>query len=206
MKILAIDTAVGISVALHDGNTVVAEATRVEHGVQGELTTMMIAELLAQAGWTPADLTDVVVGVGPGPYTGLRVGIVTATVFGHARGIPVHGICSLDAVGHDAGGECIVVTDARRKELYWARYDGGRVDGPHVMVPAELADAHPNARFVGPGAQLYPDVVAGEVMELRAGALAELFATGTAQLVDVAPMYLRIPDAVAGTVRKKVGP
>ena len=116
MKVLAIDTAVGISVALHNGHSVVAEATRVEHGVQGELTTVMIAELLQQAGWTPADLTDVVVGVGPGPYTGLRVGIVTATVFGHARGIPVHGVCSLDAVGHDADGDCIVVTDARRKE------------------------------------------------------------------------------------------
>ena len=206
MKVLAIDTAVGISVALHDGHSVVAEATRVEHGVQGELTTVMIAELLQQAGWTPADLTDVVVGVGPGPYTGLRVGIVTATVFGHARGIPVHGVCSLDAVGHDAGGDCIVVTDARRKELYWARYESGRVDGPHVMLPAELAEQFPGARFVGPGAQLYPDVVSGEVMDLRAGALAELFAAGNAQLVDVAPMYLRVPDAVAGTVRKKVGP
>ncbi len=206
MKILAIDTAVGISVALHDGHSVIAEATRTEHGVQGELTTVMISELLVQAGWTAADLTDVVVGVGPGPYTGLRVGIVTATVFGHARGIPVHGICSLDAVGHDAGGECIVVTDARRKELYWARYDGGRIDGPHVMVPAELKALHPQMKFVGPAAQMYSDVINGEIVSLRAAALAELFAAGTAHLVDVSPMYLRIPDAVAGTVRKKVGP
>ena len=91
---------------------------------------------LADAGLAVADLDAVVVGCGPGPFTGLRVGMATAAAYGHALGIPVYGVCSLDAIGVDTAGEVLVVTDARRREVYWARYrDGVRVDGPAVSAP-----------------------------------------------------------------------
>ena len=86
-----------------------------------------------------ADLDAVVVGCGPGPFTGLRVGMATGAAYGHALGIPVYGVCSLDAIGIDTTGEVLVVTDARRREVYWARYrDGVRVDGPAVNAPADV--------------------------------------------------------------------
>jgi tRNA A37 threonylcarbamoyladenosine modification protein TsaB len=88
------------------------------------------------------------------------------------------------------------VTNARRKELYWAQYVDGRVGEPQVSLPHVLAAAFPDAKFVGPGADLYPDVISGQVLGLRAAALADLFLAGTAQLVPVIPMYLRAPDAV----------
>jgi tRNA A37 threonylcarbamoyladenosine modification protein TsaB len=125
-------------------------------------------------------------------------------VFGYARDIPVHGICSLDAVSFDYGKPCIVVTDARRKELYWAQFNGGRIGEPQVTKPDVLATQFSGMDFVGPGAQLYPEFINGQVINLRAGALAQLFATGSAQLVEVKPMYLRKPDAVEPTIRKSV--
>jgi tRNA threonylcarbamoyl adenosine modification protein YeaZ len=86
-----------------------------------------------------ADLGAVVVGCGPGPFTGLRVGMATAAAYAHALDIPVYGVCSLDAIGVDTTGEVLVVTDARRREVYWARYrDGLRIDGPAVSAPADV--------------------------------------------------------------------
>ena len=203
MKILAIDASVGVSVAVLSGETLTASES-VSHGMQGELTADFISQTIKSAGLEVSDITDVVVGVGPGPFTGLRVGIVTAVVFAHARGIPVHGICSLDAVAYKYGKPCVVVTDARRKELYWAQYHQGRISQPQVAKPEALVEMFNGVDFVGPGVELYPDVVSGINLELHASALAEIFASGTAQLVDVAPMYLRKPDAVEPTIRKSV--
>lgn len=204
MKILAIDTSVGVSVAVLDGNQVLAEATRTEHGIQGEQTASIIAELLNESGLSPSDITNCVVGVGPGPYTGLRVGIATAQAFAFARNIPVVGICSLDAVAHDFGKPCIVVTDARRKELYWAKYDLTRTNEPQVNSAAQILENNPGEKFVGPGAQLYPDAISGEVLQLRAASLGQLFAAGKAQELSIAPLYLRKPDAQEPTTRKSV--
>jgi hypothetical protein len=93
----------------------------------------------AEAGLTLAEVDAVVVGCGPGPFTGLRVGMATAAAFGHALEVPVHGVCSLDAIGNQTSGEVLVVTDARRREVYWARYrDGVRVDGPDVAAAVDV--------------------------------------------------------------------
>ena len=205
MKILAIDSSAGLTVGLHDGNKPVISLTRDDHGVQGELAAEFIQQALIQANWSVDSITDVVVGVGPGPYTGLRVGIVTAAMFAHARRIPIHGVCSLDAIGHAHAGKCIAVSDARRKELYWAEYESGRRIGhPQVSTPAELVRQHPDAMFVGPGVDLYPDVVSGKNLALQAVDLADLYASGNALLVEVAPMYLRKPDADEPAPRKQV--
>ena len=205
MKILAIDSSAGLSVALHDGQKIVYEITRNDHGVQGELAADFIAQVLHTAAWSVDELTNVVVGVGPGPYTGLRVGIVTASVFAHARGLPIYAMCSLDAVGHNYGGECIVVTDARRKELYWAQYEAGkRISEPEVLKPAELVAKFPKATYVGPGVSLYPDVISGNDLVLSAGDLADSFIQGSAIEVPLAPLYLRKPDADEPATRKSV--
>jgi tRNA threonylcarbamoyl adenosine modification protein YeaZ len=204
MNVLAIDTSVGVSVAILRSNGELTQSKAVDHGMQGELTADLISQVVAESGLEISEITDVVVGVGPGPFTGLRVGLVTAAVFAHARNIPIHGICSLDAIAFDYAKPCVVVTDARRKELYWARYEDKRIGEPQVSKPEDLIAQFPNTEFVGPGAQIYPDVISGKVLELKAGSLAKLFAAGTAQLVDVSPMYLRKPDAVEPTTRKSV--
>jgi tRNA threonylcarbamoyl adenosine modification protein YeaZ len=204
MNVLAIDTSVGVSVAILHRNGELTQSQAVDHGMQGELTAELISQVVADSGLEISEITEVVVGVGPGPFTGLRVGLVTAAVFAHARNLPVHGICSLDAIAFDYAKSCVVVTDARRKELYWARYEGKRIGEPQVSKPEDLLEQFPNTDFVGPGAQLYPDVISGNLMELSAGSLAKLFISGNAQLVDVSPMYLRKPDAVEPTTRKSV--
>lgn len=204
MNVLAIDTSVGVSVAILRSSGELTQSQAVDHGMQGELTAELISQVVADSGLEISEITEVVVGVGPGPFTGLRVGLVTAAVFAHARNIPIHGICSLDAIAFDYTKPCVVVTDARRKELYWARYEDKRIGEPQVSKPEDLLAQFPDSEFVGPGAQLYPDFISGKVSELKAGSLARLFASGTAQLVDVSPMYLRKPDAVEPTTRKSV--
>jgi tRNA threonylcarbamoyl adenosine modification protein YeaZ len=204
MNILAIDTSVGISVAVLTGDGSLTQTNSAGHGMQGELTAELILEAITDAGITVSDISDVVIGVGPGPFTGLRVGLVTAVVFGYARNIPIHGICSLDAVAHDYAKPCVVVTDARRKELYFAEFSNGRIGEPQVLKPEVLAEKFAGFDFVGPGAQLYPEFISGQMLPLRAGALAQIFASGKAQTVEVKPMYLRKPDAVEPTIRKSV--
>jgi tRNA threonylcarbamoyladenosine biosynthesis protein TsaB len=135
--VVGFDTATPVvSVALHDGERVVSEASAADGRRHGELLAPMIAKVLAEAGASRTDLTAVAVGVGPGPYTGLRVGVVTARVLAAVLGIPVHGVCSLDVIAAAVprGREFLVATDARRKEVYWASYDaaGTRLEGPLV--------------------------------------------------------------------------
>ena len=148
MLLIAFDTATpAVTVALHDGTHVLAETTTVDARRHGELLASSIDAVLTEAGAGRLDLTAVAAGTGPGPYTGLRVGLVTARVLGSALGIPVYGVCTLDVIAADAaaaagGREFIVATDARRREVYWARYDAGgsRLDGPAVGIPADVAE------------------------------------------------------------------
>ena len=142
------DTATpAVTVALHDGTSVVAESGQVDARRHGELLLPAVDRVLAEAGVKLDAVTDVAVGVGPGPYTGLRVGLVTAATFGSALSVPVHGVCTLDGLAYAAGldgleGPFAVATDARRKEVYWARYEDSRTrDGdPAVDRPADIAD------------------------------------------------------------------
>jgi tRNA threonylcarbamoyladenosine biosynthesis protein TsaB len=160
--VVGFDTATpAVSVALHDGERVISEAFALDARRHGELLTPMVAKVMADAGVARSDLTGVAVGVGPGPYTGLRVGVVTARVLGAVLGLPVYGVCSLDILAAAAaavGTEFLVATDARRREVYWARYDasGRRLEGPAVG----RADSIPGARelpVAGAGGPLYPE-------------------------------------------------
>ncbi|WP_264033631.1 tRNA (adenosine(37)-N6)-threonylcarbamoyltransferase complex dimerization subunit type 1 TsaB, partial [Mycobacterium interjectum] len=117
-------------------HTVLAERVTVDARAHAERLTPNALAALADAALTMADLDAVVVGCGPGPFTGLRAGMATAAAYGHALDIPVRGVCSLDAIGVRTTGDVLVVTDARRREVYWARYrDGFRTAGPAVNAP-----------------------------------------------------------------------
>jgi tRNA threonylcarbamoyl adenosine modification protein YeaZ len=211
--LLAIDTATSaVTVALHDGERAVAESTTLNVRGHGELLAPAIEEVLEHSGRVATDVTEVCCGVGPGPFTGLRVGIVTARVFGLARGIPVRGVCSLDALAHAASrGETppptpfVVATDARRKEVYWAEYDvtpvGVRRRGDSaVSRPADLPDRVRERLCVGRGPLLYPESfgAASSPLDVSSAALAELVVQrmrSGGELLDPEPLYLRRPDA-----------
>ncbi|MEZ0065433.1 tRNA threonylcarbamoyl adenosine modification protein YeaZ [Streptacidiphilus sp. MAP12-20] len=212
MLLLAFDTATpAVTAAVLDTETgtVLASADQVDARRHGELLLPTLDAVLREAGTPKEKLGAIVVGVGPGPYTGLRVGLATAAALGHALGIPVHGVCTLDGVARaarDAGvtGPFVAATDARRKEVYWARYDadGVRVEGPAVDRPAEIADRVSGLASVGAGALLYPETFPDALPEApahqSAAALAAYAADALASgapLLPPTPLYLRRPDA-----------
>lgn len=210
--LLAFDTATPlVTVALHDGDDVVVELTADRAMKHAEQLAPLIDRALTDAGLVRQDLTAIAVGVGPGPFTGLRVGLVTARTLAFALDLPVYGVCSLDVLAVEAVAtgavdtDFVVATDARRKEVYLARYDAGgaRVDGPLVDRPAELAT---DAPAVGPGAELYPEAFPRRVGPAApsAGWLARAVAEERVELRDPEPLYLRRPDAEAPHAPKRV--
>jgi tRNA threonylcarbamoyl adenosine modification protein YeaZ len=215
--ILAFDTATpAVTVACHDGSDVVACESAVDARRHGELLAPAIATVLAKAGAQQLDLTAIAVGTGPGPYTGLRVGLVTARVLGSALGVPVDGIGTLDTIAAEArqgagGREFIVATDARRREVYWARYapSGERLSDPQVSLPAAVPAGLPVA---GEGPVLHVELGAAGILEPRypsAARLAEIAADHLAAGVPPGPaeaQYLRRPDAREPGRPKRVTP
>ncbi|MQY07559.1 tRNA (adenosine(37)-N6)-threonylcarbamoyltransferase complex dimerization subunit type 1 TsaB [Actinomadura macrotermitis] len=227
MLVLAFDTATAaVSVALYEwtpGEGVRSRAVAEEAGTRKhtELLVPAVAAVLAEAGAVPADLSAIAVGAGPGPYTGLRVGLVTARAMGEALKIPVHGVCTLDVIAWASARQApfAVATDARRKEVYWARYASAaeRTTAPAVGPAADvLAGAEGGLPVIGEGAALYPDVLGTsglgpEPLLPSAAALAEVAIARLAgrkgpDLLPPEPLYLRRPDAKEPGPRKKVMP
>lgn len=209
--LLAFDTATPlVTVALHDGNDVIAEQVSERPMKHGESLAPLIDSVTRAAGLVRQDLTAIAVGAGPGPFTGLRVGLVTARTLALALEIPVYAVCTLDVLAveaYDTGavqGDFLVATDARRKEVYVASYtDGVRVDGPAVLKPDVAAS---DLAVVGEGALLYPDSFPHPAGPARpsAGWLARVVSEERAELLDPDPLYLRRPDAVAPPAPKRV--
>jgi tRNA threonylcarbamoyl adenosine modification protein YeaZ len=221
MLVLAIDTATPavtagvVDLTADSPPRLLAQRVTLNAKAHGELLTPHLIDALAEAGRTFADVDAIVVGAGPGPFTGLRVGLVTAAALGQALGRPVYPVPTTDAIAIAAGtGEpLLVATDARRREVYWAVYDaaGRRVEGPNVDRPADVASRELDVRAaVGEGAVLYADVLGLPVVEphhptpvgLVAAAAAEVLAG--AEPGPLTPLYLRRPDAVEPVGRKKV--
>jgi tRNA threonylcarbamoyl adenosine modification protein YeaZ len=214
--LLALDTATpAVTVALHDGSAVVAELSVVDPRRHGEVLAVLVDQVLRKAGAVRGDLTAVAVGTGPGPYTGLRAGLVTARVLGSALQLRTDGICSLDviaaqAVPGAARSDFLVATDARRREVYWARYtaDGERVAGPYVGKPADLP---PDLPVAGEGAVLYPEPgrralaprypAAGQLALIAVGRISAGLPPSVTE-----PLYLRRPDAREPGRPKRVTP
>jgi tRNA threonylcarbamoyladenosine biosynthesis protein TsaB len=217
-RILSIDTSTAVSVAAHGGSGWAVGGTDDPRG-HTENVAPLVQRVLASAGLTPGDVTDVVVGNGPGPFTGLRVGIVTGLVFGHARGLPVHGLCSLDGLAQDAAeqvgeGDLLVATDARRKEVYWARYHvsagaAQRLTDPAVARPAELPDELRSLPTAGRGPVLYPDLFPQplDVLDVSAATMGTLAVQrlSRGESLPVEPLYLRRPDAATTVERQAQG-
>ena len=212
----AVSAALARVVGTDEAPQVLAERVVVDARRHGELLAVGVRQVLD--GVDPTQLAAVVVGSGPGPFTGLRVGLMTAAAMADALGVPAYAVCSLDAVPRPPDAEVVVATDARRREVYWARYDrsGARVEGPHVDRPAELAErlsALPAPPVVvGAGAVLHRSALAGLQVDerglhpcprelvrhaadrVRAGAPGE----------PLTPLYLRRPDAVVPGATKRV--
>jgi tRNA threonylcarbamoyl adenosine modification protein YeaZ len=219
--VLALDTAtpaVTAGVVELTDEVVGTRSQRVVHDPRKHAELLMpgVLAAAAEAGVALRELAAVVVGTGPGPFTGLRVGLVTAAALGDALGLPVHGVCSLDAIAVDAihsrPGECpLVVTDARRREVYWAAYDQAarRVHGPYVMAPAALRERLAELDVTvaaGGSADLTGLPVTGPAAPSPAGLVAVAAAAlrGGAAPAPLEPLYLRRPDAVEPGPRKPV--
>jgi tRNA threonylcarbamoyl adenosine modification protein YeaZ len=203
--LLAIDTSAGTSVAVVDYERgVLAEASDLGTRGHAERIGRLIADALDEAGVTPAELSAVAAGMGPGPFTGLRVGIVAARSFALAAGKPVVSLVSHDAIAFDAyrgghAGALLVVTDARRRELYWSLYSGAdeaglpvRVEGPGLARPDEV----PNVDAVR--------VDAASVSAAALGLLAELTWASKRAFASDEALYLRSPDVTPSTGLKRV--
>jgi tRNA threonylcarbamoyl adenosine modification protein YeaZ len=199
-----------------DAVVVRSQRRAVDARAHGELLAPAVEAVLAEAGARPRDLTAIVAGLGPGPFTGLRVGLVTAASIGQTLDVPTYGVCSLDALGL-LDGKVLVATDARRREVYWAVYeDGTRLTEPAVDLPATVAGRAAElgvAVAIGEGAHKYAEVLGmaarDEPLYPPAAALAALAADrvrAKAPGERLTPLYLRRPDAVAQSVRKPVLP
>lgn len=198
--VLAIDTATPAVTAgivdVGDGVTTLAERITVDARAHAERITPNVLAALADSGKSMGDLGAVVVGCGPGPFTGLRVGMATAAAYGHALGIPVFGVCTLDAIGGATRGNVLVVTDARRREVYWARYrDGVRIGGPDVSAAADVAVDGVDAVAGSPvhAASFGLPVIGPEYPSSTE--LAAAVSDWSIEPEPLVPLYLRRPDA-----------
>lgn len=185
MKSLVIDTSTNrTSCALFSGTALIFDGHHDGATEHAEALPKLVAEALK----IDPEVDQVVVGMGPGPFTGLRVGIVFAQTFATARKIPWIGVCSLDAIDIDSD-EYIAVTDARRREIYWARYENGaRVEGPSVGKPEELDSRREKKFGFGFTETLFPSPHL---------LLARSLATSIHE-----PFYLRRPDAIPTSERR----
>jgi tRNA threonylcarbamoyl adenosine modification protein YeaZ len=207
--ILAIDTSFGTSVALIENGQLRAEHNVADTMKHAELIGSAIEDVLAQAFVQPSQLTGVVAGRGPAPFTGLRVGIAAATMFATGVGIKLYGAVSLDAIALAAlksspatpEKPLLVTADARRKEVYWALYSGVtehgvpiRVDGPGVMKPDELDDYLVNRN-------VHPQKTSEPITAANLGLLVEAQLAEGTETTDVTALYLRAADAVEPKAR-----
>jgi tRNA threonylcarbamoyl adenosine modification protein YeaZ len=207
--VLVIDTSSAAVIAalcdIGDGVDVLAQRQLVNPRGHGENLAPLIAECVPR----PAALHAIVAGVGPGPYTGLRVGLVTAAVLGETLGIPTYGVCSLDGIGAGQDG-LLVAADARRREVYWATYAAGsRALGPDVSRAADVP-LDGLVAMAGAGARLYAAELGLPLLDrdypdprLLAECARERILAGAPSEI-LTPLYLRRPDAVVPAALKHV--
>lgn len=203
--LLAIDTSAGTSVAVVDRDLgILAELTEFDTRRHAEVIGSMIAEALRESGIAVTDLSGVAVGMGPGPFTGLRVGIAAARAFAFGANKPVVPVVSHDAIAFGATEPILVVTDARRREVYWSAYSGSdeqglpvRTAGPGLVRPDDLADAVT-------GYDGYRRVDADSVSGASIGLLAESLYLHKRAFAGNDALYLRSPDIYVSAGPKRV--
>jgi tRNA threonylcarbamoyl adenosine modification protein YeaZ len=203
--LLAIDTSAGTSVAVVDRDLgVLAEFSEDDTRRHAEVIGDLIAAALRESGVAITDLSGVAVGMGPGPFTGLRVGIAAGVAFAFGAGKPVVRVVSHDAIAFGNAEPLLVVTDARRREVYWSAYTGSdaeglpiRAAGPGLIRPDELESTVPN--FGG-----YRRLDALTVSAASIGLLAEGLFLHKRAFAGPEALYLRAPDIYASTGPKRV--
>ncbi|PUB30016.1 tRNA threonylcarbamoyladenosine biosynthesis protein TsaB [Promicromonospora sp. AC04] len=229
MAVLALDTSAAVAVSLVDEDGArLASRTSDERRRHAESLAPLITEVLDEAGIERTDLTAVVAGTGPAPFTGLRVGLVTARTLALTLGVPVLGVPSLDALAVQAvsdlglrpGTEILATSDARRKEVYWARYRVVAHEGPHgfpvveriagpdvdragfvaqaQLSPTDAGEGQPPV-VIGEGAMLYPEFLpvaddAPLVPDATVLARLALVRRAAGEEQPTEPLYLRRPD------------
>ena len=199
--LLAIDTSAGISVAVVDRDAgILAERSSDDTRSHAELIGDFIHDCLAESGVAVSALSGIVAGMGPGPFTGLRVGIAAARVFAIGAGKPVIPVVSHDAIAFGLSEPLLVVTDARRREVYWSLYSGMddaglpiRVGGPNLDKPADLQTPAGYRRLEA------ATVSAGSL-----GLLAESLYANKRPFAGSEPLYLRSPDVTPSDGPKRV--
>lgn len=230
MPVLALDTSAAVTVAvLEDTGALLARRDAPERRRHAESLMPLVQAALAESGTAPGDLDAVAVGTGPAPFTGLRVGLVTARTLAFALDVPVLGVPSLDAVaaravvelGLTADDEVLAASDARRREVYWGRYrvlvpEGPRgvpvlraVLGPRVGPVTEAAEHSEGAVAVGEGAVASAEEFAsvGDAPTVPDAAVIGRLALARREAGDdqpTEPLYLRRPDVHVSTTRKRV--
>lgn len=218
MLLLGLDTATAVTtVALvrsapSSGSEVLAECSHLDPRRHGEVLPVQIDDVLQRAEVTPADVDAVAVGIGPGAFTGLRVGLATAQTLGQALDIPVYGVSTLDVIAYATGRDAdfAVVTDARRREYFWATYSqcDVRYSDPEVGTPARAFEALRHLPVLGsPGT---PPIDGLEIVEAdhpRGSAICRLVIARLERgqpLEMPAPLYLRRPDVTPSSGPKSV--
>lgn len=204
--VLALDTSTVVNVGLAQGQRVLATASVADQMAHAEQLMPLISDCLDDAGVRPDDLGRLIVGLGPGPFTGLRVGVATAHVLSYALQLELRGVCSLDVFAAQfagaSAGDFVVATDAKRREVYWAHYgaDGVRLGEPRVSQPGDV----PRLPTIGPAADLYKDQL--QAVPGPRAMDPGMLATRGAMLPDAGhePLYLRHPDATELTRPKSV--
>jgi tRNA threonylcarbamoyl adenosine modification protein YeaZ len=191
-----------------------AEATHSDARRHGEVLPLLIAQVLSDAGHRAADVEAVVVGVGPGAYTGLRVGIATAVALGQTLAIPVFGAVTVDAIAFQCAltTPFVVVTDARRREYYLAGYDDYRTPHgrPSVAGPEAVVAAASGSRGVVVAPVDTPRVPGVEFVTTtgpRASAICAVVADRLQRGLPTEPvhaLYLRRPDVSVAQSAKSV--
>ena len=202
--LLAIDTSAGSSVAVIDAGRVLGSADEPDTRSHAEAIGRLILAALGQAGAAPGDITAVVAGMGPGPFTGLRVGIAAAHAFAAGRDVPTLALPSHVAVAHGRTSATLVVTDARRREVAWSAYAGLDDDGlpvlttgPHLAHPEELSG-------VVEGYTTLERIDAAAISAASLGLVADrMRALGRPFPADQ-PLYLRAPDVTPSAGPKRV--
>ena len=234
MRIVSIDSSHGSQLlvadavldAEHATLSVLSLAEQAASRRHAESLGGMLAEALSSPAVAERRLDAVVAATGPAPFTGLRAGLVTARALGRARGIPVHGVPSLDAVARaaldelaDEGATVLVTTDARRHEVYAARYrargadDVECLDGPAVLTPEAAVALGDVDAVAGSGAALYPQIgegrrslapISGDARAQVRIAMARLAHAGPDATLSAEPLYLRHADVQVSSARKRV--
>jgi len=203
--LLAIDTSAGTSVAVVDRDAgVLAELIETDTRRHAEVIGTMIRGALDEAGIAVTALSGVAIGMGPGPFTGLRVGIAAARAFALGIGRPVVPVVSHDAVAFGQIDPILIVTDARRREVYWSAYSGTdaeglpiRASGPGLSAPDTLAEIVPD--FAS-----YRRLDAEIVSAASLGLVAELLYLHKRPFASSEALYLRSPDVTMSSGPKRV--